>query len=62
MIIADHRDHARQMVEKINQQRIDNGQSHLYTITPEQWHKAKELILFSPAKPEIIVFPNAGCC
>lgn len=62
VIIAEDLHHAKQMIEKVNRDRIDNQQSHLYTITTEQWHGARELILFSPAEPEIIVFPDAGCC
>lgn len=62
VIIAEDLHSAKLMIERDNQQRIDNNQSHLYTITDEQWHKVRELILYSPAEPEIIVFPNAGCC
>jgi hypothetical protein len=62
VIIANSGLHARQMIAKINQDREINGQPSLYEILPEEWEAAREFVLLEPAEPEIIVFPNAGCC
>ena len=62
VIIAKDLYHAKLLIETENRRRINNGQSRLYVITAEQWREARELTLRSPAEPEIIVFPNAGCC